>query len=156
MTNYWILVAVDGREEGGKRVRAKEILTQRLADRFFGVNKRTRWRKSLKKGDRTVIYLGGSKGQSFVGTCILASNSYRLSEEERMKMAHGRSFLDNEYGVRLEEIEVWKKPRSIKDILSRLDFIRRKDHYGVYLQGSVRPIHKADYRVIVEPEREKD
>ncbi len=48
------------------------------------------------------------------------------------------------------------KSRRERMSLMDLGFFRRKDHYGVYLQGSVRPIHKADYRVIVEPEREKD
>jgi hypothetical protein len=155
MTNYWILVIVDGRE-GGKRVRAADILKQRFTDRFFGINERTRWRRRLKRGDRAVIYLGGSKGQKFVGNCTLASDPYKLGEEERVRMAHGRSFLDNEYGVRLGNIEVWEKPRSIRNFLSSLDFIIRKEHYGLYLQGSVRPLSEADYRFIVGSRGEKD
>jgi hypothetical protein len=50
----------------------------------------------------------------------------------------------------LANIDIWKDPKPVVDMLQRLEFISNKDHFGVHFQGGVKRIDEADYYTIVE------
>jgi len=43
----------------------------------------TKHKKKIKKGDRAIIYIGGSKGKSVYGLAELTSEIYHIPEKER-------------------------------------------------------------------------
>lgn len=142
--NYWIFVVTDHKDHG---LTGDQIFQQRIADKFWGVGEKTPNRSSLKKGDKVVFYTG-SQSKSFVGTAILGSDSYRLSQEEQDRVSHGKKFYKAEFGVLLEQTLVWSSPRSIESMLPQLKFIRNKEFWGAYFQGGVRQISEEDFRTI--------
>ena len=75
VSNYWIFVVTDQ-----PKFLAEDIYRTRMNDKFWGLNKRTPYRKALKKGDK-VIFSQGAK--MFLGTAIL--DSMRLSSMTNKK-----------------------------------------------------------------------
>ncbi len=126
-----------------------EVLRQRLADKFWGLGERTPNRRSLQKSDRVVFYVG-TPFAIFAASATLATSSFPLSEEQKAKYAHGKAIYRNDYGVVLDEIQLWDTPRSVKDLIPSLKFIENKEHWGAYFQGGVRQLSEDDFRTITE------
>lgn len=144
--DYWVFVVTNHRIDG-HILTGDQIFRQRMADEFWGLGEKTPNRSSLRKGDQVVFYTG-FPSKIFVGTAILGSDSYRLTQEEQDRVSHGEKFYKAEYGVRLEQTQVWSNPRSIESMLSHLKFIENKEFWGTYLQGGVRQISEEDFRTI--------
>ncbi len=141
--NYWIMVVKDWKFEG-KIYIGQEIFEQRIQDRFWGFD---RYHKKLSKGDKVVFYLGVPK-KLFAGTATLATPCFELSNAQKEKYSHGKKFYTADYGVELEESEIWSNPKSIEDLLPYLNFIENKEYWGAYLQGGARQISEEDYKTI--------
>jgi len=148
MTNFWIFVVTDAKI-GTKEKKGIEIYEQRMSDAFWGLGERTRNRTRLEKGDNVVFYLGGKEGQKFLGTCSLASKSYKVGKKERVKISHGSPFFQSNYGVKLADIEVWGVQKPIQPLIERLGFIAKPEFWGTYLQGGIQAISEDDYNLIV-------
>jgi predicted RNA-binding protein len=142
--SYWIFIVTRHKEHG---LTADEIFRQRMADKFWGLGEKTQNRSSLRKGDQVVYYVG-LPAIVFVGSAVLASDSWRLSEEERDRVSHGTEFYRAEYGVRLDQIQVWHEPRPVKGLVPHLKFIENKEFWFAYFQGGVREISEEDFRTI--------
>lgn len=56
----------------------------------------------------------------------------------------------SDFGVKLEEIQTWDYPKSVKELVPHLSFIENKPFWGTYFQGGVRQIPESDYMVIVD------
>lgn len=149
--NFWIFV-VTGHKSEGETLSADEIYNQRIEDQFFGITKTTPNRRNLEKGDKVVFYVGLPK-IVFAGTAVLDSSCFKLTQEQQEKYGHGKQFYAPEYGVLLKEIDKWGKPKSVKDLVSKLNFIENQDYWYSYLQGGVRQITEDDFRTICD-ERE--
>ena len=50
--------------------------------------------------------------------------------------------------IPLKNTKIFQKPVSVKKIMNELDFIKRKDKYGLYFQGGIRKIEKKYYDLI--------
>jgi hypothetical protein len=144
--NYWIFI-VTTQKVDGEIFAAANIFHQRMADKFWGLGEKTPNRVSLQKGDRVVYYIG-SPAKAFAGSVELASNSWKLTEEERDRYSHGKKFYRPEYGVTLDQIAVWEQPRSIETVLPYLKFIKNQEIWGTYFQGGVRQITEEDFRTL--------
>lgn len=144
--NYWIFT-VTAHKVDGEIFTAEEIFRQRMADNFWGLGEKTPNRGALRKADRVVYYVG-LPAKSFAGRAVLASDSWKLSEEQRNRVSHDKKFYRAEYGVRLEQIETWETPRSVEALLPYLKFIENKEFWYTYLQGGVRQISEEDFRIV--------
>jgi hypothetical protein len=142
--NYWIFIVTAHKDHG---LSAEEIYHQRMEDKFWGLGEKTANRSSLRKGDQVVYYVG-LPAKVFAGSAILASDSWKLSDEEKDRLSHGKQFYRPEYGVKLDQIQIWDKPRPVESVLSQLGFIENKEFWFSYLQGGVREISEEDFRVI--------
>src|SRR6266487_220218 len=125
--NYWIFTVTQRRVDG-ETLEAEEILKQRLADKFWGLGERTPNRRSLKQGDRVVFYVGGVPLKVFAATATLATDSFVLSDEQRDRYSHGIPLYRVDYGVLLEDIELWESPRLVKELIPALKFIENKEN----------------------------
>src|SRR6266849_6561720 len=126
---------------------ADEIFRQRMLDKFWGLGEKTPNRNSLREGDCVVFYVG-LPTKAFAGSATLSGKSWRLTDEERESISHGKTFYRAEYGVRLAKIQVWDTPRSAESVVPSLKFVENKEFWFTYLQGGVRQISEEDFRVI--------
>ncbi len=145
--NYWIFVVKEQKEDG-KILSAREIFVQRMKDHFWGIGEKTPNRKNLTEGDKAVYYIG-SPEMVFAGTATLASSCFELNDSQKKEYGHGKRSFMPDYGVRLEEIDVWQNPKSVKDLVPHLEFIENKEFWGTYFQGGVRPIPGEDFKIII-------
>jgi hypothetical protein len=116
-----------------------------MADGFWGLGERTPNRSSLRKGDQVVWYVGRPV-KSFSGCAVLASDSFATTEEQRNRFSHGKNFYRSDYGVFLEQIQIWEKPLTVETVLTHLKFIENKRNWGAYFQGGVRQVSEEDFR----------
>jgi hypothetical protein len=145
--SYWFFT-VTQKKIDDEIITAEEILKQRLVDGFWGLGERTPNRRYLQKGDQIVFYLG-LPVMAFAASATLASESFALSDEHKAKYWHSKVY-EAEYGVLLENIQLWEIARSVKDLVASLKFIENKENWFAYFQGGVRQISEEDYRTIIE------
>jgi len=145
--NYWIFTVTSHRE-GSETYKAEDIFRLRMEDCFWGLGERTPNRQYLSEGD-TVIYYIGIPQKVFGGTATLASPSFRLNDSQKEKYGHGKEFYITDYGVLLKDIDIWHEPKSVKELVPRLEFIENKQFWGAYFQGGVRQITEGDFKTII-------
>lgn len=146
--NYWLFAVTQKKTDSG-RLAPDEVLKQRLADRFWGLGERTPNRRYLKQGDKVVFYVG-LPFITFAACARLASDSFTLSEDQKSKYDHGKSFYHSDYGVILEDVQYWETPRLVKDLIPSLKLIENKQNWGAYFQGGVRQLTEDDFLTITE------
>lgn len=145
--NYWIFTVKGGTYRNEAHT-SEEIFNQRMKDQFWGLGERTPNRQNVSEGDKVVFYIAAPR-KFFRGIATLASSSFMLDDSQRQQYGHGTEFYENDYGVLLEDIEVWSQPKAIEDLLPSLKFIENKEFWGGYLQGGVRQITEDDFRTIL-------
>lgn len=142
---YWIFIVSDHRSFG---VTSEDVLNQRLQDQFWGLGENTQNRNTLESGDQVVFYLA-TPLKCFAATATLATASVELSGSQQEALLHGNEFYRTRFGVRLDNIQVWKTRKPIASLVAGLAFIENKGAWGSYLQGGVRGIEEADFASIV-------
>ena len=151
--NYWIFIVTE-KKFGNEIFKAKDVFEQRMRDGFWGLGENTPNRKALSKGDKVIFYVGLPQ-LIFAGTATLASSCFRTDMLQKNKYGHGKQFFEADYGVLLEDIDVWSKPKAVKDVVTKLNFIENKEFWFTFFQGGIRQITEDDYRIIIN-EREVD
>lgn len=146
--SYWYFTTTQKKLDG-EIVAADEILKQRLTDGFWGLGEKTPNRRNLQKGDQIVFYVGLPL-MAFAASATLASDSFALSAEQKERYWHGKKVYEAEYGVLLENINLWEATRTVKGLVTSLKFIENKENWFAYFQGGVRQLLEDDYRTIVE------
>ncbi|HKP73692.1 MAG TPA: endonuclease NucS domain-containing protein, partial [Pyrinomonadaceae bacterium] len=109
---------------------------------------RTPNRRNIRQGDRIVFYVGWPL-IIFAATATLASDSFSLSEEQKDIYDHGQIFYRADYGVHLENIEMFDNPRPVKELVPSLNFIENKENWYTYFQGGIRQLSEDDFLTIV-------
>lgn len=148
--NYWIFIVTEKKIDD-KTYKAEEIFNQRIEDKFWGIGEKTPNRIFLKKGDRIIYYIGLPK-IVFAGTSKLASNCFNLDTSDKEKYSHRKEVYKTDYGVLLDEINIWDDPKSVKELVPKLKFIENKEYWYSYFQGGVRSITEEDYGIIIGKE----
>jgi len=149
--NYWIFT-VTGHKVDDEAYTPQDIFEQRMNDRFWGIGQKTPNRKNLQKGDRVVYYVGSPR-KVFAGTATLGSACFELNESQKKEFGHGKGFYTAEYGVLLEDIDIWPRQKAIEELLPDLGFVENKEFWFSYFQGGVRQVTEEDFRVIIGEQR---
>ena len=68
----------------------------------------------------------GNPVKSFAATARLATPAYKLPEAEQNDLSHGKGFYRSQFGVRLDQIQIWNQRKGIDSLLDALDFIKNK------------------------------
>lgn len=145
--NYWAFTVTEKKLDGGT-LHAEDIFKQRTSDKFWGLGERTPNRRSLRRGDRVVFYVGWPL-MTFAATATLASDSFSLSDEQKDLYGHGVPFYRADYGVQLENLEFFDSPRPVKELVPSLKFIENKENWYVYFQGGIRQLSEDDFLAII-------
>jgi hypothetical protein len=128
---------------------ARQIYERLMNLGAWGIGERTPYRKELRSGSHVVFYQAGKGGQRFIGTATIASE-LRAMSESRAQARRAAGIEPFRYDLGLTDIDVWKEPKPVMDMLQRLEFIGNKQHFGVHFQGGVKRISEADYYSILE------
>jgi len=145
---YFVFIVNEGQGVHGK-LPAREIYERLMRLEVWGIGERTPYRKELCKGSRVVFYQAGKGGQKFIGTATIASELRPMSDA-RAAARRAVGIEPARHDLDLANIDIWKDPKPVVDMLQRLEFISNKDHFGVHFQGGVKRIDEADYYTIVE------
>ncbi len=86
----------------------------------------------------------------FAASATLASDSFQLTNDQKEKYCHGKTFYRSDYGVLLSEIQIWKTAHFVEDLVPNLKFIENKESWFAYFQGGVRQVSEDDFRTITE------
>jgi predicted RNA-binding protein len=145
---YWIFI-VTQKKVNGELFTSEDILEQRLTDHFWGLSERTPNRGNLKRGDKVVFYRG-TPSMTISASATLASDSFKLTEQQKSQFDHGKTIFRPDFGVMLEKVQIWEHPHFIKDLIPNLNFIENKEIWGSYFQGGIRQLSEDDFRTITE------
>jgi hypothetical protein len=156
MNNYWIF-KVNDQLVDGEPIIGIEVYNKRMKDNFWGLPEDTRNLSHLQIGDKIIFYLAGDGGQKFLGTASLGSTLHILTAEEGKRLWHNK-FFQAKQGVMLKQVDVWPTAISILPMIKTgmLSFIKNKENWGAYLQGSIQPISPQDYNKIIEPKSDNE
>ena len=110
---------------------------KRIVEKRWPIFINTTNKKKLRAGDLAVIYKAGEGGQAFLGTAEVKS-------EFKQDSNHMDGYMN------IDSFKVWKKPKKIIPILDKLDFIKNKTHWGIYMQGGVKEISEKDYLLMIK------
>ena len=144
----WIFTVTQHKVDG-ELLLAEDILNQRMADQFWGLGEKTPNRRSLKKGDLVVFYVGLPR-KVFAASAQLDSDSFELNKEQKENYGHSKKFYSPDYGVMLTNVQIWKTAHFVEDLVPNLVFIENKENWFAYFQGGVRQVSEEDYRTITE------
>jgi hypothetical protein len=145
--NYWIFNVTE-HKVGNETFKAEEIFKQRMKDGFWGIGEKTPNRHNLTKGDKVIFYIGFPQ-MVFAGTATLTSSCFTLNDSQRNKYSNGKQFYSVDYGVLLENVDVWSNPEYVKEVVPKINFIDNKEFWYTYFQGGVRQITEEDYKIII-------
>lgn len=148
--NYWIFVATYWELSDGSWLDSRDIVRTRAEQRFWGLGEKTPNRKSVSRGDKLVFYAGGGESQVLMGTATLASDPYVPSAERLTQIPLGEPDKNPDYGVDLDDVELWAVPKPMRELVPHLSFIENKQFWGTYLQGGVRSVTADDYAIITK------
>jgi heptaprenylglyceryl phosphate synthase len=142
MKNYYILVTSDF-----EQVSAYKIFENRLKEKKFPLYLKTPHLENIKQNDEVIFYIAGinENAQSFVAKSNIKSVEI---VKELLVDADKKKNLVNRYLI-LESTTLFEKPKSIRPIIEKLDFIRKKLNFGAYLVGGVVKLDDKDFNTIL-------
>ena len=146
MVNYWIFTVNDD-EVNGILKKGIKIYSQRMKDRFWGINENAQNIRRIRSGDKIIYYLAGREGKVFIGTATLASEFFELSEEDKKNFWHGTYFRPT-HGVKLKEVEIWETKKSIYPLLEKFG-LKKNSNWGYYFHHSIIPISSTVYDSLI-------
>ena len=139
--NY-CLITTDSKEE------AYDIFLKRINERKLPLYERTRHINDFMERDSLVFYIAknGKNSKSLVA-------SASVNKVEKLNDVVGdpdNKFKMLSYYLHLENILIFKKPISIKELVNNLEFIKNKKNYGLDMLTGVVKISQNDFNYIIK------
>tara|TARA_Y200000002_G_C22666555_1_gene658226 strand:+ start:848 stop:1279 length:432 start_codon:yes stop_codon:yes gene_type:complete len=123
---------------------ALDTLESRLLLKKWEIYQKTNLRRQFEVNDIVLFYIGGvgKLSQHFYGEGII--KNITLENESYSEISNVNIYST----LSLYKIRTYENPVPIKNILNKLNFIKNKLYYGVYLNGGVRIINEKEYELI--------
>lgn len=146
--NHYIIVVAESKGTG-EDLTAREIFGLLIPLKVWDFREEASGIKNIKAGDKIIFYLAGLNARYFAGSATVASDIYikRKGSPDPLKEKGKRYFPKR---IDLKDIKVWKEPLPIKPLIQRLDFIKNKDSYGLYMRRTALSISEKDYKVVMK------
>ena len=138
---------------------SEEIFDELMKQKRWGFPAGTKYLNKLSRGDRIIFRRGKfkeecdeskrpkfSSGKYFVGTAIIKSNHPKPIDTYKNFRMIGYHYTGVMI-IELEKIHIFRNPVEMAD---KLSFVKNKDRYGGYYQGSIRPCPPADCEKILK------
>ena len=120
--NNWIFVIKDD----------ESVFKKRINGKTWPIFAATKFQTFLEIGDNVIFYQAGLSGQKFLGTAMIKS---------KIKKIPGK--IDSY--VEIDHVKIWEKYPSIRGLISDLDLIKNKTHWGLNLQGGILQLNEKDH-----------
>ena len=139
--SYYCLISGDLSKE------AFQAFRKRISEQRWPLYEKTKHINNIKINDLLIFYIGGkySHCQSFAGEALVSKieglNEITIDPDSKNKIVKKYLFL--------KEIQTFKKPIKILDLIENLDFIKNKKYYGLSLLEGTAEISSKDYDTII-------
>ena len=139
--SYYCLISGDLSKE------AFQVFRKRISEQRWPLYEKTKHIDNIKINDLLIFYIGGkySHCQSFAGEALVSKieglNEITIDPDSKNKIVKKYLFL--------KEIQTFKKPIKILDLIENLDFIKNKKYYGLSLLEGTAEISSKDYDTII-------
>lgn len=130
--NYMFIVS--NLDFGDKILHARDIANKLLSNGIWAFATYSPNIKRFEEGDKGVIYLAGKDNKIFIANFIFNSKVEDWTEKEVSDDIKNIISIFPLVAT-LRDINIWPNALSIHDVISELDFIENKVHYGLYLRG---------------------
>lgn len=124
--SHWIFVIRD----------AEFVFKKRIQDKIWPIFLSTKYQTFLEIGDDVIFYQAGLGGQKFLGTAIIKS---------KLKKIPGKI----DFYVDIDDVGIWIRPPNIRGLISDLNLIKNKTHWGLNLQGGILRLNEKDRSLII-------
>jgi hypothetical protein len=110
-------------------------------------NKTTPNVKYISPGDRVIVYVAGRKNKFFSAKFIIDSHltPNQLDHDTPLEAMLSYNF---ELQCSIKNLVMWKKPLSIYDVKSYLNFINDPKNWGLFFRQAIKIIDENDYNTI--------
>ena len=139
-TNYLIFISSDGKRSGF------DIFNERVQENKWPIYNKTPQLRNVKEGKNVVFYIAGAgeKRQSFIGSAKIKS----IIDNKNTTVDTNQEFKQVLFHVEFKELKIFDKDVNIRDHIDNLDFIEKKEKYGLYFQGGICKIDQISYNYI--------
>ncbi|MEM0275011.1 MAG: EVE domain-containing protein [Nitrososphaerota archaeon] len=152
MSQYWIFIVKD-HQHLGRIIPAREVLINRVKNKFWSLNSRARYVRKLRQGDHVVFYVASKIERGFMGRGILAGEPHLITDEQRFHII-GMPSEAFDYTVEFSEAEIWGKPISIEEVKDKMPYL--KGRVKIIFRGSIIRISEEDYNTLIEARKLKE
>jgi hypothetical protein len=152
-----VLVAADIDRSRKNLPSAYQLAKYRLGRRQWGLKSRTRYRATMKKGTRVLIYISGHRefAQHFVAEAVLASDPQPALGDRVLDAPDFSVSIGSEYKVELKSVRWFKEPVCARELIGKFSFIapNRTRMWRIYFQGGALRIPTKDADLIAKQAR---
>lgn len=152
--NYYILVTSDVSPNRLTAPSAYDVAQYRLSRGVWGLNSRTVLRKSIKSGDKVLIYISGRREnrQCFISHAVVGSRSRPTNFNNRAEIdaPFGKGVMVPEFFIILNNVFIFKSYVSIRKCKNDLELIKSPEVWWRFIQGGIKKISKNDFEKIVQ------
>lgn len=148
MVEYWAFIVRDHVYQG-KTILARDVLADRVRNKFWSLNSRARNVRKLMKGDKVIFYLTSSEGKGFMGRGVLAGEAHPMSIEQRFHII-GSPSINFDYAVEFSEAEMWPRLVSINLLIDKMPLLLGRKNPVRIFRGSIIRLTEKDYNIVLE------
>jgi len=148
MAEHWAFIVRDHTYQG-KTILARDVLADRVRNKFWSLNSRARNVRKLKEGDKVVFYLTSSEGRGFMGRGVLAGEAHPMTIEQRFHII-GSPSINFDYAVEFREAEMWPKLIPLDLLANRMPLLLGRKNPVRVFRGSIIRLTERDYEIVLE------
>ncbi len=150
MTSAYYLAIITSLEIDGGEITAIDILKAFFAEGVWLFPEKTPSVKSLKKGDKILVY-GPYKNQN----CVLGQFTLKTKPQEQERpFANIKRQLSNQFSFSSEisDSVIWDTPRPLGELVPELAVFDNPKYATFYLSSTLRPLAKEEFEKIIRAE----
>lgn len=150
---YWLMIVKDHRAGRREIVPAMRVLLTRVKYGFWLLSAKSPYRKKIQVGDSGLFYVSSKMGRVLAGTCQITSELRPITQSiKSLVEGYPSSLLTHYVGI---QGLIWTNPVNAADVIPNMSFVKNKQRWYAYLQGSLHPITREDFELALKVESEK-
>lgn len=128
-------------------VPAMQVLMNRVKHGFWLLSAKNPYRKKIAVGDTGLFYVSSKEGRVIAGECqVTAATQLITAQIKTIVEGYPSTLLTHYIGIKGV---IWASPLDAGEVIPNLSFVKNKDKWAAYLQGSLHPITKEDYEFVI-------
>jgi len=144
---YWVLVLAN-KNQSNSNYNAQVIFDAQVKRKAWGLNLKARNAYDIQPGDICLLYVGRPYC-TFAGYAVVSTKPHAFSKHKRDK------YLDKVYrrkpkaGVEFSKVVRFDVQVPVSLMVDELDFIKRKDNWGLSFLGSAMPADEMSFQKVL-------